>query len=229
MWLAPELAAPMLGSSSEPGFNRAMDPSLLKSGLLTQALPVLLHKLANQTQLITGFHAILRMDGSEALVEARSPDLTNAGHQVEQVGWLLAALSSGSGHNLMLSRREPRGLVWMGQLVHEVLRKQGVEAAGFGQGFPSMSSKAPEGWRLPWVAGCMLYETYQDGGQAQRPWTFLSEDSGAWVLGLPAQASLHGRMQELAAHLPGSIWAVDAQGMGHLTLPAEWMVSGTPA
>ncbi len=199
-----------------------MDVSLLQSGLLSQALPVLLHKLANQTQLITGFHAILRMDGGEALVEARSPDLAAAGHNVEQVGWLLAALSSGAGHNLMLSRREPRGLVWMLELVHEVLRKQGLEAPGFGQEVPLLTSAAPEGWRLPWVLGCMLYETYAPGNDSLRPWKIIGGEGDPWVLTLPVAPVMAERIRELTTHLPGSQWVQEGEGWGHLALPNVW-------
>ncbi|MBL4769739.1 MAG: hypothetical protein JKY61_01000 [Planctomycetes bacterium] len=199
-----------------------MDPSLLKSGLLSLALPVLLHKLANQTQLITGFHAILRMEGSEALVEARSPDLISAGNRVEQVGWLLAALSSGAGHNLMLSRREPRGLTWMVELVHEILRKEGVEAPGFAQAVPSIAPAAPEGWRLPWVVGCMLFEAHQDGEPGLTPWSMNRGESGEHVLCLNVPTSKFERMLELAEFLPGSSWSQGADGAGRLHLPEEW-------
>lgn len=199
-----------------------MDVSLLQSGLLSQALPVLLHKLANQTQLITGFHAILRMDGGEALVEARSPDLVAAGHNVEQVGWLLAALSSGAGHNLMLSRREPRGLVWMLDLVHEVLRKQNLEAPGFGQEVPLLAPAAPEGWRLPWVLGCMLFETYAEGSDSKQPWKLANGDGDHYVLTLPVSPQMAERMQELTTHLPGSQWVQESEGWRHLALPRVW-------
>ncbi|MDF1838272.1 MAG: hypothetical protein P1V35_10410 [Planctomycetota bacterium] len=199
-----------------------MDPSLLQSGLLAEALPVLLHKLANQTQLITGFHAILKMDGGEELVEARSPDLTAAGQHVEQVGWLLAALSSGAGHDLMLARREPRGLVWVVDLVQEVLHKSGVEAAGFGQPLPLLTAKSPEGWRLPWVIACMLFETYQGSAFQQIPWSMDRLDSGEWALGLPVGPEMAGRLENLAQHLPGASWTRPRVAWGCLTLPADW-------
>ncbi len=194
-----------------------MDSSLLQSGLLAQALPVLLHKLANQTQLITGFHAILQMEGGESLVEARSPDLVRAGQNVEQVGWLLAALSSGAGHNLMLARREPKGLAWTVELVHEVLQKQGVNAPGFGQPLPLLTSKAPEGWLLPWVIGCMLFEAYQAGGQ-QAAWTLEATSETYWTLKLPIHSD---SIAKLASHLEEARW--DRTTLC-LKIPASWLI-----
>lgn len=203
-----------------------MDPTLLQSGLLAQALPVLLHKLANQTQLITGFHAILKMDGGEALVEARSPDLAAAGQHVEQVGWLLAALSSGAGHNLMLARREPRGLIWMVDLVHETLRKSGVEAAGFGQPLPHMTPRAPEGWRLPWVLACMLFEAYQDGTRSHLAWSLEPSAGGEWTLRIPGMGDVQELLGQLASHLDEARWQVGADGMGELSMPGPWVEMG---
>ncbi|MCP5023794.1 MAG: hypothetical protein GY930_18755 [bacterium] len=196
-----------------------MNSVLLQSGLLAQALPVLLHKLANQTQLITGFHAILRMEGGESLVESRSHDLIQAGHNVEQVGWLLAALSSGAGHNLMLARREPRGLIWTVDLVDEILRKQGIEPPGFGQSLPGLTSHAPKGWLLPWVLGCMLFETYREGGNAPA-WTLEASNGGEWRLRLPMRPETTTDMARFAANLGEARWEPSE---GCLTFPAAWL------
>ncbi len=211
-----------LGADSGHGFNGGMDSALVQSGLLAQALPVLLHKLANQTQLITGFHAVLKMEGGESLVESRSSDLIEAGHNVERVGWLLAALSSGAGHNLMLARREPRGLIWTVDLVDEILRKQGIEAPGFEQSLPRMTPQAPEGWLLPWVVGCMLFDCYKGGGGAPA-WTLETSDGGEWRLRLPMRPETTTGMTGLAANLEEARWEASE---GCLTFPATWLQPG---
>ena len=73
-------------------------------------LPTLLHGLGNCTQLISGFSALLEMPGGDEMLEGRASDLGRTGDEVQRLGWLLAALSSASGAELMQTRRDPRGL-----------------------------------------------------------------------------------------------------------------------
>ena len=94
-------------------------------------LPVVLHKLNNATQLLTGLNALLALEGGEVTLEARGDDLAAVSRTVDELGWLVAVVASGSGADLLLERREPRGLEIVSRYVAKAARRAGH---GVGEG-----------------------------------------------------------------------------------------------
>jgi hypothetical protein len=118
-------------------------------------LPVLLHRVANATQLLTGLDALLGID--PGALEARAGDLACAGERVDEAGWLLALLASAAGAHLLLDRRERAGLGPLVACVRECLRREQHDLAEPQGRLPDLWPGVAAGWQLPWAVGSILY------------------------------------------------------------------------
>jgi hypothetical protein len=118
-------------------------------------LPVLLHRVANASQLLSGIDALLAVD-PDAL-DRRADDLASAGEIVDEIGWLLALLASASGAHLLLDRRERAGLASLVACVRACLRREGRDLDLPAGPLPLLSPDVIDGWQLPWAVGSLLY------------------------------------------------------------------------
>lgn len=188
---------------------------------LTRALlPALLHKLGNATQLLTGLNAMLSIEGGDALFAERAGDLADCSARVSDLGWALAALGSASGANLMLTRRDPRGLEILCTLVAESTRRSEGARVSVPPKLPQVAPSALNGWEVPWGIASLLW-TASEHGTGTVNWS-LSEQSGAWRLDLGGAGALDEAGQRIAPRLPGSEWT-HAGDRGALLLPGAWL------
>jgi len=194
---------------------------------LTRALmPVLLHRLANATQLITGLNAMLGLEGGEELFATRSDDLARASREVVDLGWAMAVLGSASGADLLLARREPRGLEILLSLAHEAARRSGRPLAPAPSPVPHLAPEVGEGWQLPWGIASLLVSasTEADSGESPLAWSLTPTDTGTWCLEFPAGAAIEARLAQILARLPGAEGGRGRTGM-RLVLPQGWLLS----
>ena len=172
-----------------PNSMQTPSDSTQANELMTWALPVLLHRLANHTQWMTGFRSLLQIPGGEELLAAKSDDLCQAGRRFQEVGWLMAVLGSAQGGNLLLARREPQGLALMFELVQEGLQREARERGSgtIPQGpedWPNLAPSAQDGWQIPFALGTLVLHAYRDGSQSGRALTWRHE-AGAVCITLP--------------------------------------------
>ena len=73
-------------------------------------LPVLIHEMNNGTQLLGGFRSLLEIPGGEALFAQKAGELAQGSSKLEELGFALAVVSTSSGANMLLARRERRGI-----------------------------------------------------------------------------------------------------------------------
>ncbi|MCB9906902.1 MAG: hypothetical protein H6830_04220 [Planctomycetes bacterium] len=189
--------------------------------LLSWALPVLLHRLANQTQWITGLRSVLSLGGGDEWLQSKGPDLTQAGQNLQDAGWLLAVLGSGQGANLLLARREPRGLTLMVGLLEEGLRKETGQALPRPERLPYLSAHALDGWQLPYALGHLVWQSY-GVDRAQDGWTLVGPSEAGWVLDLPWSGAPDA-CAWLGDVLPGCPWTQVQSGRLQVTLPSAWL------
>ncbi len=190
-------------------------------------LPTLLHGLGNCTQLISGFSALLEMPGGDEMLEGRASDLGRTGDEVQRLGWLLAALSSASGAELMQTRRDPRGLAWMVDLVRDAARRSGRPLAPSGRTLPDVQPSSPDGWRVPWAVGSLLWAATQDSnGSSDLSWAILPYQGG-WRCAVKGGETVGALLESLTAALPGAEANQQSCGATTLDLPAEWLKDGS--
>lgn len=103
-------------------------------------LPVLLHRIQNNTQLLVALRSVIEV-APEGLTERGGEDLSAAGEDAHEQGWLLGVLAGALGADLLLSREEPRGLEPMLRLVRDGLRREGREIAWRAGEVPSLAVK----------------------------------------------------------------------------------------
>jgi hypothetical protein len=192
--------------------------------LVRAALPVLLHGLANTTQLLTGLRSALAFEGGEALFASRAGDLAGASGRIGDLGYALAVLGSASGADLLLARREPRGLAILVGIADEVVRRDGRVLAG-PEELPLLAPQAQDGWQLPWAVASLLLASANDHAEgALVPWGLAAGPRG-WELALPAGTQVETGLERVLPRLRGA----EAEREGErwrLALPAPWLVTG---
>lgn len=195
-------------------------------------MPVVLHRLNNASQRLSMLNALLVADAAGRWLEERSEDLAETSASVDELGWLLAVLASASGADLLLERREARGLAILIDSVGGALRREGRELAPAEGPLPALAPHVGAGWELPWAVGATLYAAGADG-EAPLTWR-LAREAGAWRLvadAAPTAARLADLRGLLARRCPGVELDV-AGGTTTLALPESWLApadAGGPA
>jgi hypothetical protein len=182
-------------------------------------LPVLLHELANVTQNLTGLHSILAMEGGAELFARRQGDLIRSGQIAEDLGWAMAVLGSACGENLLLARREPRGLSILFSLVQKACRREGLDLQPCPPDLPQLAPECLDGWQLPWTLSSLLLQATRDGGG---DWT-LTPHGGRWIFSWRAHPSAGSAAAHLVEQLPGAEFAPAGEGRVRLALPGDWL------
>lgn len=203
---------------TEPGGQRALDPWV--AGLL----PVLLHEFNNQTQLLTGMRAVLELGGGDALFFERAEDLARAGDRARELGYVLAVLGSALGANALQSRRDPRGLRLMLDLVAVAARRREVSLEFDLDPTPVLAPAALDGWQPPWVVAAFTWLAVTDAAKAERACSgrWLEGSDGATALELRPFTADPERLARLHAIAPGVEVEV-LTGGALLVLPAAWL------
>lgn len=129
---------------------------LARDAFARAALPVLMHRINNATQVLAGLNALLALRGAEPLAEARSADLSGIASTYAESGWLLAVLGSALGAETLLERRERAGLAATIALVSELARRAGrtLECRGAP---PELNAGHGAGWEAAWAVGSWLH------------------------------------------------------------------------
>lgn len=205
-----------------PVVARARDP------LAEAAVPVLLHRLNNATQILTSLNSLLALgpDG-RALFEARAGDLAYASERVDELGWCLAVAASALGADLLLARRDRAGLVALVELVGEVLRRDGRALAKPAHSLPVLRVDVAHGWQLPWAFASWLWTSgsvLESGAELE--WHVSALDDRVRLVCRAPWSEAHSRARDAwAARLPGARFeqAEDARGPSAiLSMPSAW-------
>lgn len=196
---------------------RSSDP------LAVALLPVLLHKLAGATQLLSGLNALLGVEGGEVFALTRSDDLGAASRTAHDLGWLMAVLASAGGTNLLLERREPRGIAIVLEVLADALRRKGRELHGVGLAPPALAPEVLDGWQVAWSFGALLLSAADDLAPGEPlEWSLESTAEGGVRLSAPAGESVARISALVTERLPGARLSME-EGRFSLSLPAEWI------
>lgn len=209
-WSRLHVLAKLIGMTDTP-----VDP------LGTALLPVVIHDLNNATQLLTTLNTLLGMPGGERFLHERADDLSSVGEEVFDLGWLLAALASSAGDELLLDRRHESGLEVMSMCVRNAVRRHGRDLAKVEGELPRISNEHGAGWEAAWALGLFLWSAAQEA-QGPVSWTW-SRSEEHWLFEAEhSPTSLEDSQRLLELKVPGA-QLVSLEGSLQLRLPAQWL------
>ncbi len=193
-------------------------------GTLAEALlPMLLHSVNNTTQLliaISGVPGVL-----ESCVADCGDDLSRAARDAHDHGWILGVLGCELGADLLMARREARGLEPLVGLVRHALRHQGGELEGPAT-LPRLAPDVGNGWELPWALGWLLWNSGEEapgrrtGFEIHPP----EADTARWriVVRTRGGARVREACARIRGRLPESATDVRSDSI-EWSLPAAWL------
>jgi len=184
-------------------------------------MPVVLHQMANATQLLAGLQAVLSMEGGDAMLVERADDLARASLDVEDLGWALAVLGSAVGADLLLARRQPRGLAILLPMVGKALQRAERPMPSVPRDLPQLAPAALDGWQAPWAVASLLLAAGEDANTTPPAWN-LSLAGEGWRFTVPAGETALARAPSVVERLPGAR-AEEGAAHLHLILPAAWL------
>jgi hypothetical protein len=136
--------------------------------LVATLLPVLMHELTNATQLLATMNTLLGIEGGEQLALSRTRDLARTSSRVDELGWMLAALASAAGADLLLERRERNGISILLAGVRETLRRRGCDLMLPEDPLPELDPNPASvlgplgGWEIPWAVAALVVSSAQN-------------------------------------------------------------------
>lgn len=183
-------------------------------------LPVLIHEMNNGTQLLVGFRSLLDIPGGEALFGQKAGELADGSRKLEDLGFALAVLSTSSGANMLMARRERRGIQILWDLARRTVERSGEYGVHVQGAPPELRPSALTGWEVPWAAAALLLVASEAMGVNAWRWRWdgrtLRGRAGAAVrLNEAALASIIERV-------PGSQISIDGESLTW-ELAAEWV------
>jgi hypothetical protein len=183
-------------------------------------LPVLLHRMGNAAQLLTGLDALLAVD--PGALESRADDLASARALVDETGWLLALLASASGARMLLDRRERGGLAPLLACVRACLRREERDLDAVEGALPGLAPDVGEGWQLPWTIASFLYLAGRSGPpRSSLPWS-LSAGPKVWRFSCPR--AREGAFELPLRRLPEAKLLREGESLA-LEIPRSWLLA----
>ena len=141
-------------------------------------MPIALHDLNNATQFLSMLHSITSSDPDSEILESSAGNLARTGEGVEDLGLLMAIISTVAGSDLLLERRSSRGVEVVLNAVQKLVRKEGRDVI-FADDSNLVSTLGDGmGWELPWALGAAVWiaANAAPAGHA----TTLSFDGESW-------------------------------------------------
>jgi hypothetical protein len=183
-------------------------------------LPVLIHEMNNGTQLLVGFRSLLEIPGGEALFAQKAGELAQGSSKLEELGFALAVVSTSSGANMLLARRERRGIEILWELTLRTLERSGEHHVHVQGAPPELAPGALAGWEAPWAAAALLLHASEAMGTDDWRWRW----EGARLTGRagrPLQLD-DGALAAILERVPGSELRLDGDSLTW-QLAEEWV------
>ena len=199
------------------------DQSTMMSSRLDWAaglMPMLLHELNNATQFLGMLHSVHSQDPSAGLFERSAQGLGETAATVEDLGLLMAIVSTAAGTDLLLERRSPRGVDVTLNMTIRALRKRGIDVELVSAARLTPSRDEAMGWELPWaIAGsAWAAAASMKAGDALK----VELDTNGWGAECPAtpEVLVHA---EAALELVSELSFQSSEAGWRFTLPEGWV------
>ena len=183
-------------------------------------MPIALHDLNNATQFLSMLHSVASSDPDSEILESSAANLARTGEGVEDLGLLMAILSTAAGSDLLLERRSERGVSIVLGAVQKLARKGGRDIH-FSEGAELISTLG-EGmsWELPWALGAAAW--FATLSLAPGEALTLSFSEGAWRGSCGADNALKRHADSITELVP-LVEFCEGGGVWRLTPPTEWL------
>lgn len=191
-----------------------------RSAWATALMPIVLHELNNATQFLGMLHTLAAQDTGGALLERSAGDLSDTAGSVEDLGLLLAILSTAAGTDLLLERRSPRGVLVVQSAMRKLIRRGGGDLLVTGVEELLGATALAEGWELPWAMGASLWIASEELGSGED--LILTQDARGWGASVGGGARMQAHVEavgevlaEVTGHTAGTEWS--------FSVPAGWL------
>ena len=188
-------------------------------------MPIVIHELNNATQYLGMLHSVHAQDPSAGFLEKSTPDLVRTASSVEELGLMMAILSTAAGTDLLLDRRSDRSLSVAIDLTVKAVRKRGRDVALPENLSLIALSQTSQGWALPWAVGARhlpASEALPDGASLMVH--FNESGWGARVGGgdgMRSHAALvTATLAEITSEVRGTEWS--------FSIPPGWISTTEP-
>jgi hypothetical protein len=183
-------------------------------------MPIALHDLNNATQFLSMLHSVASSDPESEILESSASNLARTGEGVEDLGLLMAILSTVAGSDLLLERRSERGVIVVLAAVQKLVRKGGRDLIFEGGADQVATQSDGMSWELPWAVGSAAWLSAMglEAGEALS----LSFDSGAWSARCNREDEIKRHATSVAEVAP-LIEFTSGSGAWKLSPPTEWL------
>lgn len=181
---------------------------------------MVLHELNNATQYLGMLHSVHSQDPGSGILERSAQDLGVTAASVEDLGLLMAIVSTAAGTDLLMERRSPRGLSLALDMTIKAARKRGCDIL-LPEGLEiSCALDAAQGWELPWALGASLWvasEAVADGGSLA-----VSFEGHGWGAEQGGGVAMRSHAELVSAVLPDVIADVSGEAWS-FQVPNGWL------
>jgi len=186
-------------------------------------MPIVLHELNNVTQYLSMLHSVTSQDPESGALESSAADLAQTASSVEDLGLLMAILSTATGTDLMLARRSERGAAVVAHATTRMIRKLGRDVSIEGIEEPVVRDPQGQGWELPWALGASWWIA---AAELERGETLgVSLDSSGWSAAVGGSDRMRAHVNAVGEVLPqvqgevtGATW--------RFAVPEGWLAAG---
>jgi hypothetical protein len=187
---------------------------------------MVLHELNNATQYLGMLHSVHSQDPASGILERSAADLGSTASSVEDLGLLMAILSTAAGTDLLMERRSGRGLSLALEMTIKAARKRGRDVI-LPERLEVLGEMNPaQGWELPWALGASLWiasEAVPEGGSLT-----LSIEETSWGAGFGGGEAMRAHAELVSSALPEVIADVSDEAWS-FQIPEGWVsTSGAP-
>ncbi len=185
-------------------------------------LPVLIHEMNNGTQLLVGFRSLLEIPGGEALFAQKAGELASGSRRLEDLGFALAVVSTSSGADMLMARRERRALQILWDLTVRSLERTGEHTVHVQGTPPELAPSALSGWEVPWAGAALLLVAAEAAEASEWRWRW----EGSRLMGRAGRPITleEAALAAIQERVPGSQINVDGEALTW-DLAAEWIVT----
>lgn len=173
-------------SISREGVGVQVPASAPHSELSGALIPVLIHKLNNITQVLSGVNALVSLTQDLGVLDQHAESLEHAALELDRLGWTLGMLGAAHGSDLLFARRERQALNWSLQALVELYGRE-RRVLSVPSKLPMLAPDAAQSARcwelLQWIRA-----------QAQGPQVVLqlAQEGEAWIWRLEGSAAQLG-------------------------------------
>jgi hypothetical protein len=183
-------------------------------------MPIALHELNNATQFLSMLHSVTSSDPNSDVLEGSAANLARTGESVEDLGLLMAILSTAAGSDLLLERRSERGVAVVLAAVQKLVRKNGRDLSFANQANEVLTSSEGKGWELPWAVGAAVWLTANNLPESEA--LELSFEDEAWIIRCVQGPDIKRHATSVAEIAPLIKVSVE-EGSWKLSPPSDWL------